>query len=135
MRVRLGAEGTSFMAGTVDRIGREVDRQTHELRVDVLLNSPPERIAVGQRADVWIELERKAGAVRLPLTHLQRDAEGTYCFVDRGGRIARVPVRLGIAGTDVVEVAAGLSPGDTVLAGIDGGAALSEDRIWSKAKP
>ena len=135
VRVRLGAEGQTFLTGTVDRVGREVDRQTHELRVDVLLQSPPERIAVGQRADVWIELERKAGTVRLPLTYLHRDARGAFCFVDRNGRVARVPVTVGMAGSDVVEIAKGLAPGDAVLSSVAGGAELADGRTWSKATP
>ncbi len=135
VRVRLGAEGDTFLTGTVDRIGREVDRQTHELRVDVLLQNPPERIAVGQRADVWIELERKTQAVRLPLAFLHRDARGTYCFVDRKGQIARVPVTVGVVGADLVEVSNGLAPGDVVLTNTPGSADLAEGRSWSQATP
>ncbi len=135
VRVRLGAEGDTFLTGTVDRIGREVDRQTHELRVDVLLQNPPERIAVGQRADVWIELERKTQAVRLPLAFLHRDARGTFCFVDHNGRITRVPVTVGVVGSDLVEITQGLAPGDVVLTNIPGSADLAEGRSWSQATP
>ena len=135
VRVRLGAEGDTFLTGTVDRIGREVDRQTHELRVDVLLQNPPERIAVGQRADVWIELERKAQVAGLPLAFLHRDARGTFCFADQKGRIARVVVSVGVVGPDLVEVINGLAPGDVVLTNTPGSADLAEGRSWSQATP
>ncbi len=45
--------GQSFRA-RVDRIGRQSDRQTHELLVDVELLERPPLFAVGQRADVEI---------------------------------------------------------------------------------
>ena len=59
VRVRLGSDSKPSLLATVDRIGREVDLQTHELLVDVLLTAVPARIAIGQRADVWIEVEDK----------------------------------------------------------------------------
>jgi hypothetical protein len=112
----------------VDRIGREVDRQTHELLVDVLLPAPPARIAIGQRADVWIEVERRPGVLRVPVAFLRRDGAGDYCLVDRGGRVRRASVRVGLRGTDLVEIASGLEPGDLVL---DPGARSdAEGRRW-----
>ena len=133
VRVRFGAVGGFAFAGSVDRIGREVDRQTHELLVDVLLDKPPARVAIGQRADAWIEVDRKKDAARVPASFVRRDAEGTFCWVDRGGRIGRARVTLGLAGVDHVEISAGLAPGDTVLDAIDPGASLTEGRRWARA--
>jgi HlyD family secretion protein len=135
VRVRLGAEGTRFTVGAVDRIGREVDRQTHELLVDVRLTAPPERIAIGQRADVWIELERRKDVVRVPLAYMLRERGEAFCFVDRSGRIARTRVKTGLEGTDVVEVTEGLGAGDVVLASTADGPTLTEGRTWSGAVP
>lgn len=133
VRVRFGAVGGFAFAGSVDRIGREVDRQTHELLVDVLLDKPPARVAIGQRADAWIEVDRKKDAARVPASFVRRDAEGAFCWVDRGGRIGRARVTLGLAGVDHVEISAGLAPGDTVLDAIDPGASLTEGRRWARA--
>jgi len=116
--------------GTVDRIGREIDRQTHEVLVDVLLPAPPANVAIGQRADVWIALERRNDVVRVPLAWVQRDDQGSYCYVDRKGRITRAAVRLGIVGRDLVEVLEGLAPGDTVLASPAPGSVLPLGRLW-----
>ena len=135
VRVRLGAEGTRFTVGAVDRIGREVDRQTHELLVDVRLTAPPERIAIGQRADVWIELERHKDVVRVPLAYVLRERGEAFCFVDRSGRIARARVKTGLEGTEVVEVTEGLGAGDVVLASTADGPTLTEGRTWSGAVP
>jgi HlyD family secretion protein len=133
VRVRFGAEGAFGFAGSVDRIGREVDRQTHELLVDVLLEKPPVRVAIGQRADVWIEVERRRDVVRLPAPFVRRDAAGTFCWVDRGGRITRARVALGLDGREHVEVTSGLAAGDVVLDAIEPGAVLPEGRRWTRS--
>jgi len=133
-RVRLGTEGTARLTGRVDRIGREVDRQTHELLVDVLLPTAPPRVAIGQRADVWIEVERRPDVARVPVAYLRRDAGGDHCLVDRGGRIRRIPVRVGLHGSDLVEITGGLATGDLVLdPGARGGDA--EGRRWAREGP
>lgn len=134
-RVRFGAEGSAGGAGVVDRIGREVDRQTHELLVDVLLAQPPARLAIGQRADVWIEIDRRRDVVRLPLTFLRSDAAGAFTWVDRGGRVARVALTLGLVSGEHAEISAGLDAGDVVLGAVEPGAALAEGRRWKQAAP
>jgi len=57
-RIVFRSEPDRSYRGRVDRIGHESDRQTHELLVDVELLERPERLAIGQRADVFV----KAGA-------------------------------------------------------------------------
>jgi HlyD family secretion protein len=122
---------TTTTAGIVKRVGWESDRQTHELLVEVTPSAPLGRVAIGQRADVWIATKTKANVVRVPITFLHRDAAGTYCNVDRGGRIAVVRVRIGLVGQDVVEIVDGLQQGDTVLAPIKPGGTLATRRRWT----
>lgn len=133
VRVRFGAEGLAASTGLTDRIGREVDRQTHELLVDVLLDHPPARLAIGQRADVWIEVDRRHDVVRLPIAFLRQDARGPYCFVDRAGRIGRADLTLGLQGSDLVEAKSGLAPGDRVLDALESSGTLPEGRRWVSA--
>ena len=127
----LGAGGDT-LRGTVDRVGREVDRQTHEVHVDVLLAEVPARLAIGQRADVHIALERRENIVRLPLVLLRRDASGPFAFVDDAGRIARAPVEIGLVGRDSVEVKVGLSQGSIVLDPLAPGDLLTIGRRWNR---
>lgn len=129
--IALRGDANEPLRGSVDRIGREVDRQTHEVLVDVLLAQVPARLAIGHRADVHIELERRAQVLRVPLAFLRRDASGTYVFVDREGRIARAPVQIGAMGRALVEVRAGLKLGETVLDARAPGGALAVGRRWS----
>ncbi len=118
------------VAGTVKRIGWEADRQTHELLVEVAPAVALGRVAIGQRADVWIATQAKATVVRVPMAFLQRDATGPYCDVDRHGRIAVARVRIGLVGADYVEILDGVQAGDTVLAPIKLGGTLAAGRRW-----
>ena len=126
----LGESGDP-LRGTVDRIGREVDRQTHEVLVDVLLAQAPARLAIGQRADVHITLERRANVTRIPLAFLGRGSTGAFAFVDRAGKIARAPVQVRAIGRDMAEVTSGLVRGDVVLGEVRPGVALTVGRRWS----
>ncbi|MCC6752100.1 MAG: efflux RND transporter periplasmic adaptor subunit [Deltaproteobacteria bacterium] len=118
------------ISGKVTRISWEADRQTHEIEVEVTPDRLAQRVAIGQRADVRIELARKARVLRLPLRMLQRDAEGTFVYVDRGGRIATLRPKLGVTGKDHVEVLAGLAEGEIVLAAASPAGRLPLGRRW-----
>ena len=128
----LGETGEA-LRGSVDRIGREVDRQTHEVLVDVLLEQVPARLAIGHRADVHIVIEQRVKVTRVPLAFLRRDALGAFLFVDRERRVARVPVQIGVMGRDMVEVKSGLRPRETVLDTRTPGGTLEVGRRWSSA--
>ena len=123
-----GTERT--LAAHVSSIGWESDRQTHEILVDVTSEEPLGRVAIGERADAWIELDRHEDAIRVPVSFIARDATGPYCNVDRDGRIARARVRTGIADREVVEILEGVAQGDVVLGPVVAGAELPEGRRW-----
>ena len=122
-QVELRSHPGQVLPGRVDRIGRQADRQTHEILVDVELLQRPRGFAVGQRADVRIGIAGKAEALRIPTAFLERD-NGT-CFVNKGGRVHRVQVKAGFTGSDFVEIQEGLEAGDQVLRSVDAGGTLS----------
>lgn len=123
------------VTGRLDRIGREADRQTHELLVEVALDQVPEPVALGQRADVWIEVARRAAVVRIPTGFLRRQGAATFCYVARDGSIARVPVTTGAIGRDEVEILDGLAAGDVVLDAVKPGGALPVGRRFTASAP
>jgi HlyD family secretion protein len=116
--------------GVVQRIGWESDRQTHELVVEIAPAASLGRIAIGQRADVWVSTQVKPGVIRLPIALLQRDREGAFVHVDRDGRIEVARVSVGVVGRDTVEILDGLREGDTALAPTKPGGALPAGRRW-----
>ncbi len=132
-RITLPGNPGQVLAGRVDRIGREADRQTHEILVDVLLLEQPARLAIGQRADVRIELARTQKVLRAPVASIQREHGTPFLWVDRAGRIARVDVRLGAMGATHVEVVSGLADTDTVLEPVIVGGTLTPGRRWKGA--
>lgn len=117
------------VAGTVSRIAWEADRQTHELLVEVTPTRLERRVAIGQRADVRIEVARREQALRIPIRMLYHDEMGPYAYADRAGKITQVRPRLGISGAEYVEVLEGLAEGDSVL-GARKGATLPTGRRW-----
>lgn len=118
------------IAGRVSRISWEADRQTHELVVDVALERLDRRVAIGQRADVRIELARREQALRIPIGLVHHDETGPYVYVDRDGRIELVRPTFGLTGSEQVEVLEGLVEGDVVLAAPGPGVALPLGRRW-----
>jgi HlyD family secretion protein len=124
--------GTSAaVSGRVSRVAWEADRQTHELEVEVTPERLDRRIAIGQRADVRVELGRREQTVRLPIRLLRQDAAGPYVYADRGGKIAQVRPKLGLVGREQVEVLEGLAEGDAVLsARAPGVTTLPVGRRW-----
>jgi len=129
--VRFGATGAASSQGAIDRIGHEADRQTHEIWVDVKLFQLPPRVAVGQRADVWIETGRSKNALRIPSRFVKRDGRDTFCYVGRSGRIQRASLQLGRSGDDYVEVKGGITEGEAVLDSVEVGKPLPEGRKFA----
>ncbi len=119
--------------GTIDRVGREVDRQTHEVLVDILLPEVPAPVALGRRADVYIEVDRRKDVTRIPPRFLSRDGARAFVYADREGKIARVPVEVGVLGRDFVEVTSGLAADDVVLGPRAPGQELAVGRRWVAA--
>ncbi len=129
--VRFGATGVATSKGAVDRIGHEADRQTHEVWVDVRVLDLPPRVALGQRADVWIEVARAEDVLRIPSRFLKWEGATPYCYVARNGKIERAGVQLGRRGSDFVEVKSGLREGESVLDSLESGKALPQGRKFS----
>ncbi len=122
--------GATPIEGRVTRISWEADRQTHELMVEITPDRLDRRVAIGQRADVRIELARRDHVSRVPIGALHRDEAGAYVYLDRGGRVAVARPRFGLTGVDHVEVLDGLSEGDTILNAPVAGTSLPVDRRW-----
>lgn len=116
--------GRSF-PGRVDRIGRQSDRQTHELLVDVEVLELPPIFAMGQRADVKIQTSGPRTALRVPSLFI--DKSGSL-LVNRGGRAHHIQPELGLRGSDFVEIKSGLAEGERVLRPCQPGATIGSGR-------
>ena len=65
-------------------MGREADRETREFVVDVRVVTLPENWAVGQRAEVYIEVDRKSAVPLLPAKFVfwRENIPGVFCRVE-----------------------------------------------------
>lgn len=114
-RVVFRSESAAEYPGDVARVGREADRETREIVVDVRVETLPTNWAVGQRAEVYIQVDRKQGVIVLPAgLVLVRDGK-TGVMVDDGGKARWREIGLGLRGRELVEVTSGLSPGTVVV--------------------
>ncbi len=118
-RVIFRSEPGRDFAGTVARLGREADRETREFVVDVRVLELPANWAVGQRAEVYIETERKDVATLLDAKFVVRRGDHVGAFVDQQGRAEWRPLSLGLRSADKVEVVRGLQSGETVVTPFD----------------
>lgn len=116
-RVIFRSEAKRPYSGKVVRVGREVDRETREFRVEIGVDSLPKNWAVGQRAEVYIETGRKSSAINVPLKAVvwRKDKSGVY--VASEGRAQWKKVSLGLRGIDKLEITQGLSDKDLVIIG------------------
>ncbi|MBI2880210.1 MAG: efflux RND transporter periplasmic adaptor subunit [Candidatus Tectomicrobia bacterium] len=118
-RVVFRSEPGAEYAGTVARVGREADRETREIVVDVRVEKLPRNWVVGQRAEVYIRTGRKENVTVLPPGLLLARDGKTGVMVDERGRAVWRPVAVGLRGRETVEVVSGLAPGDVVVSPAD----------------
>lgn len=121
---------TTPVRGRVTRISWEADRQTHELLVEVTPDRLERRVAIGQRADVRVEVGRHENALRVPIRMLHHDAAGPFVYAGQGNAIAVLRPKFGLTGSEHVEVLEGLVEGDVVLAAPGAAVALPVGRRW-----
>jgi len=132
-RVVFRSEPNTEYRGVVARLGREADRETREIVVDVSVDRLPETWAVGQRAEVYINVATAQSVPVLPsdLVILRDGTAGV--MVDIDGRVQWREIKIGLRGRTSVEIASGLSAGDLV---VTPAAAKSKGlRIGRRTKP
>lgn len=128
VRVFVRSEPHQTYPGKVIRLGREADRETREFIVDVEVLELPTNWAVGQRAEVFIETDRKEEVQQISARLLVRTESGFGVFISDDGVARFQPLSLGLRGGEMVEVLEGLKADDVVIAPLEGAAPLVADR-------
>ena len=105
--------GRSF-TGVIDRVAPVVDAGSGTFRV-ICAFEGGEGLQPGMFARLRIEYDRRGEVLAMPRGALLEDADEPAVFAVREGRAVRVPVSLGYADGEWVEVRAGLEPGDQVV--------------------
>lgn len=112
--ISLRSTPDSTLDAEVVRVGREVDRETRELLVDLRIINVPQQLAVGQRADAMIQGRTSVAVTRVPSEYLVMSSDGAFVWVVQGGKIELRTIEPGIRGHDWVEVTRGLASGDSI---------------------
>ncbi len=101
--------------GEVLRVGREVDRESRELLVDVRIVDPPIQWAIGQRAEVFIQTISREAACSIPARFLRTRGGVQGVWIDDHGAVAWRPLVIGLRGRNWVEVTKGLAAGEIMV--------------------
>ncbi|WP_157961914.1 efflux RND transporter periplasmic adaptor subunit [Acuticoccus kandeliae] len=103
------------IAGSVLRLGREVDNETREFTADITPKTLPTNWALGQRGRAMITIETKDNVLAAPSELLSRRDGQAGLWVASHGRAHWRPVTLGEVGDGRVEIRDGLQPGEILL--------------------
>ncbi|MBP6764948.1 MAG: efflux RND transporter periplasmic adaptor subunit [Rubrivivax sp.] len=114
VQVRLWG-GSSVLPATVREISAAADATTRTFLVKADVRGPA--LQLGQTATVVVDLPRREGVTRLPLSAvMQQQGQTAVWLLDRNSMTVKVqPIVVGGADGNTVVVAAGLSPGQTVV--------------------
>jgi|DewCreStandDraft_3_1066083.scaffolds.fasta_scaffold01719_6 HlyD family secretion protein len=109
--------GRTFQ-GEITRLGRAVEvrpaARVARARIDL---SGPTPLLPGMSVDVDIIVRSKEDALQIPLDALVEDEGNTKVFVVNDGVVWSKKIRVGVRGTDRVEVVEGLQAGERVVVG------------------
>jgi membrane fusion protein (multidrug efflux system) len=126
----IDALGPERFSGTIARIHPQVDAQSHQGTIEVMLSPPPAGALPGQLCRVALPLR---GAVRLlvPYSALRRDTRGEFLFVvNEHNKVERRATVSGLHFDERIEILHGLRPGERIVTrgflGLNEGGAVTE---------
>jgi multidrug efflux pump subunit AcrA (membrane-fusion protein) len=103
-----GFEGKPF-AGTVSRFSLRLDPETRNMRTEIDLPNPEERLYPGMYAQVSLEMNRHPDALTIPAAAVGSDSSGNFVYTITGDHIARLGIKIGLTDKGRTEVTDGLS--------------------------
>ena len=110
-------DGKRFI-GKVTRFSLRLDPEARNMRTEIDLPNPEERLYPGMYATVSLEMNRHPDALTLPATAVGSDGDSSFVDTLTDNRITRVAVKTGLTDNGRIEVTAGLSEKTPVVATI-----------------
>jgi membrane fusion protein, multidrug efflux system len=117
--------GREFHAA-VKRFATKLDLSTRTMLTEIDIDNAKHELYPGMYADVDLELERHAGALKLPAAAVGGSGSERFVYVVRDDQLVKVPVVTGITGEGWLEIASGLTGDEQVVATIT--SALAEGK-------
>jgi RND family efflux transporter MFP subunit len=109
-----GFEGKPFV-GTVTRFSLRLNPETRNMRTEIDLPNPDERLYPGMYAEVSLEMNRRPDALTVPAAAVGSDDVGHYVYTVTDNRITRRAINIGLTDRGRIEVTGGLSEGTPVV--------------------
>ena len=104
--------------GKVARFSEKVQSSTRTMETEVDVANPQLVLVPGMYAEARLTLDRKAGALAVPLGAIAaHDTTPSVLVVNAEGRLEDRPVKLGVETAQMVEVTSGLKPDELVVVG------------------
>jgi RND family efflux transporter MFP subunit len=103
-----GFDGTPFI-GKVTRFSLRLDPETRNMRTEIDLPNPEERLYPGMYAEVSLEMNRHPDALTVPAAAVGSDGDGSFVDTITNDRITRLAIKTGLADNGRIEVTTGLS--------------------------
>jgi RND family efflux transporter MFP subunit len=114
-----GFDGKPFI-GKVARFSLRLDPETRNMRTEIDLSNPEERLYPGTYAEVSLEMNRRPDALTIPASAVGSDSEGNFVYSITDHRITRLAVKIGLTDGGRTEVTAGVSEETLVAASAKG---------------
>jgi len=114
-----GFDGKPF-TGRVTRFSLRLDPETRNMRTEIDLSNPDERLYPGTYAEVSLEMNRRPDALTVPAAAVGSDGDGNFVYTITDNRITRLAVKTGLTDNGRIEMTAGLSEETPVVAIIKG---------------
>jgi RND family efflux transporter MFP subunit len=112
-----GFDGKPFI-GKVTRFSLRLDPGTRNMRTEIDLSNPEERLYPGMYAEVSLEMNRRPDALTVPAAAVGSDGDGNFVDTITDNRITRLDIKAGLTDNGRIEVTAGLSEETPVVATI-----------------
>jgi RND family efflux transporter MFP subunit len=114
-----GFDGKPFV-GKVTRFSLRLDPETRNMRTEIDLPNPNERLYPGTYAEVSLEMNRRPNALTVPAPAVGSDDDGNFVYTITDNRITRLAVKTGLTDNGRIEVTAGLAEETPVVASTKG---------------
>lgn len=117
VQVRVSAVNKTF-EGHVARFADSLSDETRTMHTEIDVENPDGTLKDGMYAEAKIILKQRGDALAVPIQALERNATGAMVLiVNSQGQVEERQVKLGIEGSDRVEVTSGLAENDRVIIG------------------
>jgi membrane fusion protein, multidrug efflux system len=101
--------------GPLTRYAHTLDEATRTMLAEIELDNPQGRLRPGMYANVRLFVERKQGALLIPLGALLTEKTRTFVFTITANHAKKTPVQIGFSDQTHVEIVEGLAPGQPVV--------------------